>query len=183
MNSLKGHLLIASPKLLDPNFLETVVFMVQHDDDGALGLVLNRPTSITVLSAWERVCEKPCRVEGVIYQGGPCEGPLMVVHRHDSASQVEVIEGVHFSSEPEKIEWLAEHGESPMKFVVGYSGWGPGQLEREMQEDAWIAQPATAEQVFSEGKELWSVVMKAVLARSGVRNLRPNIIPSDPSLN
>lgn len=183
MDSIKGKLLVAKPRLVDPNFVETVVFMVHHDEDGAMGVILNRPTPVTVLSAWERVSEKPCRVEGVIYQGGPCDGPLIVIHRHASASQIEVIDGVHFCADPEKIEWLAENGESPLKFVVGHSGWGEGQLERELEEDAWLVVPATAEQVFAEGKELWSVVMKALLARSGVRNLRPGIIPSDPSLN
>src|SRR5437764_733950 len=99
MTSLQGQLLIASPKLLDPNFAQSVILMIQHNDEGALGLVLNRPLGMSVRSAWEQVSEIPCEIESPLLKGGPCEGPLMVVHTSAALSQVEVLPGVYFSTE------------------------------------------------------------------------------------
>src|SRR4051812_11769682 len=104
MKSLQGQLLIASPKLMDPNFFKSVVLVVQHGDGGALGLILNRRIDVTVQSAWGQVSEGTCEVEGNLHQGGPCEGPLMVVHGEESLGQLEVLPGIHFSTERESIE-------------------------------------------------------------------------------
>ena len=74
MKSLQGHLLVASPKLVDPNFFHTVVLLVQHNQEGALGLVLNRPLQTTVQEMWQEVGESQCEVDQPLHQGGPCEG-------------------------------------------------------------------------------------------------------------
>src|SRR5690348_8195431 len=99
MESLAGKLLIASSGLMDPNFVQTVILMVQHDENGALGLVLNRPLQTTVKEACEQALETECEVEGYLYQGGPCEGPLMVLSGVETAGQIQVTEGVHFTTE------------------------------------------------------------------------------------
>jgi putative transcriptional regulator len=180
MQSLAGQFLIASPKLVDPNFARSVVLMVQHGEEGALGLVINRPLETSVEEICEKVLETPCSAEGVLYQGGPCEGPLMVVHTHNARSDIEVKPGVHFSTERDSIEWLLKYNEAPIKYFVGYSGWAAGQLENEMETGSWLTVPAEEEQIFQDGEELWSRLL--TVATLG-KWIDPDRIPDDPSLN
>lgn len=180
MESLAGHFLIASPKLVDPNFARTVVLMVQHGEEGALGLVINRPLETSVEEICEKVLETPCAAEGVLYQGGPCEGPLMVVHTHVARSDISVKDGIHFSTERESIEWLLRYNEAPVKYFVGYSGWAAGQLENEMESGSWFTLPAEEEQIFDGGEELWSKLFTAATLGKWID---PDRIPDDPSLN
>ena len=98
MKSLQGQLLIASPKLFDPNFFRSVILLVQHGENGALGLVLNRPLEMTIANAWEQVSEMPCEATGFLHQGGPCDGPLMVLHTDASIPEMPVIPEVRSSS-------------------------------------------------------------------------------------
>src|SRR5262245_60723590 len=103
-NSLKGQLLLASGRLMDPNFARSVILMVQHDENGALGLILNRPLQTTVKEVCDETLELPCAVEANLYQGGPCEGPLMVVHTQESAGQIQVMSDVFFTTDRAQIE-------------------------------------------------------------------------------
>lgn len=180
MESLAGQFLIASPRLVDPNFAKAVVLMVQHGDEGALGLVVNRPLETSVEEICEKVLETPCAAEGVLYQGGPCEGPLMVVHTHGSRSDIAVKDGVHFSTERDSIEWLLRYNEAPIKYFVGYSGWAAGQLENEMESGSWFTLPADEDQIFQAGEELWSKLFAAATLGKWIDPAR---IPDDPSLN
>ncbi len=184
MDSFQGQFLIASPRLVDPNFAKTVVLMIQHGDEGALGLVVNRPLENSVEEVCEKVLEMKCSTEGVLYQGGPCEGPLMVVHTHDDRSDIKVKPGVHFSTERESLEWLLLNNESPIKFFVGYSGWAAFQLENEMEGGSWLMLPAQDEQIFyageEDGEELWSKLLATVTLGKWID---PDRIPDDPSLN
>jgi putative transcriptional regulator len=137
MESLKGKLLLASAMLKDPNFARTVVLMVQHDENGALGLVLNRPLAATVRETIEASLGQSFAVEGNLHQGGPCDSPLMVLHTNPEQSQIEVLEGVHFAAERPKIESILLTASEPAKFFLGCSGWAPGQLEAELKQGAW----------------------------------------------
>jgi len=183
MNSLKGHFLIASPKLMDPNFSRSVVLLVQHGEEGAMGLVVNRPMEMTVKEAWEQVSESTCAIQSPIHQGGPCEGPLMVVHADGSAGQLEVIPGLYFTTDREAVERLVEENQTQMKFFVGYSGWGPGQLENELEEGGWLVAAATDDLVFAPPHDLWNDIMRAALRAAGVAGLNPKVVPEDPSFN
>ena len=180
MDSLAGQFLIASPRLVDPNFAKAVVLMVQHGEEGALGLIVNRPLETSVEEICEKVLETPCAAEGVLYQGGPCEGPLMVVHTHGSRSDIDVKDGVHFSTERDSIEWLLRYNEAPIKYFVGYSGWAAGQLENEMESGSWFTLPAEEEQIFQAGEELWSKLFAAATLGKWIDPAR---IPDDPSMN
>ena len=183
MKSLQGQLLVASPTLVDPNFFHTVVLIVQHNEEGALGLVLNRPLRTTVKEMWEQVAEEETQAEGVLHQGGPCEGPLMVVHGDDDYSEVEVTPTLHFCTSRDRVEKLMVAGSSPMKFFVGYAGWTAGQLEAEMAEPSWLVAPATPQIVFEGDEHLWSDLVRAI-SRAAVTGLvDPKRIPDDPSVN
>jgi len=183
---LKGKFIIASPALHDPNFASAVVLIVQHDDNGALGLIINRPLDVTIDQAWGQISELPCLVSGPLHQGGPCEGPLMVLHTDDSHGQIELGGELFCTTAKDDIETLVTIGdpERPMKFFVNYAGWSEGQLESELAEGAWLVTSATVPQIFSlTGDDLWRRLMnRAALLRANPW-LNPKLIPEDPNAN
>src|SRR4051812_42306330 len=110
MPTRRGHLLIASPRLRDPNFFKSVVLIVKDEEDGALGVILNRPLEITVADACGPTIDAAADIDQPIYQGGPCEGPLTVLHASDEAGGDTVADGVRFSMDKEDIEQLMRAG-------------------------------------------------------------------------
>ncbi|HTW95453.1 MAG TPA: YqgE/AlgH family protein [Tepidisphaeraceae bacterium] len=180
MQSLQGQLLLASRRLLDPNFARTVVLLVQHGEDGALGLVLNRPLDVTVKQACEDAVESPCVVDDVLYQGGPCQAPqLMALHTHPAAGEMEVLPGLFFCQRSDGLEQLLSKSDATAKFFVGYAGWSPGQLEKEMRSGSWLVMPATEELIF-DASSLWSRLVTQVTLGG---QIDPRLIPEDPSVN
>lgn len=183
MESLQGHLLIATRGLLDPNFAKTVVLMVKHDEEGALGLILNRPTSASLKDIWNQLSSGTCSADHRLHLGGPIQGPLMVVHGDSSLSEIDVISGVHFTHEPSNIEQLVSDPDLPARFFVGYSGWAPGQLENELKQGSWLTMPAETEQIFASDETLWDVVSKKLADRSMIDLLNIKHVPRDSSMN
>lgn len=184
MKSLQGQLLVASPKLVDPNFFHTVVLMVQHNEEGALGLVLNRPLRTTVKDMWKEVEEgDACDVEGYLHQGGPCEGPLMVVHTDDVYAEMEIGDGMYFCTRRDTVERLVNDNSCPMKFFVAYAGWSAGQLEAEMEEGSWLTVNANKQMVFEGDEHLWSDLIRAMSKAAVTQMVDPKRVPDDPSVN
>ncbi|HET6250776.1 MAG TPA: YqgE/AlgH family protein [Tepidisphaeraceae bacterium] len=187
MKSLQGFLLISSPMLTEPTFHQSVVLIVQHNEQGALGLILNRPSETTIDMVWDQISEAPCLCDEPLHEGGPCpcDGTPMVLHGDPSLSQLEVIPGVYFSHEKESVEQLVggDEDERPVKFFDGYAGWGAGQLEAELEAGAWLTVPGEPEHVFEETRDLWNVLRRRITLRSAYPWLRPEMIPDDPSLN
>ncbi|HWE02184.1 MAG TPA: YqgE/AlgH family protein [Tepidisphaeraceae bacterium] len=185
MNSYQGHLLIASPKLLDPNFHRAVVLIVQHNDDGALGLILNRPLETTIDMIWDQVSDTPCFASDPLHHGGPCEGALMVLHGDMSLSQAPIVPGVFFSADKDSVEQLIGGDEDgrPVRFYVGYAGWSQGQLEAELEAEDWLTLPAAAEHVFDAGEDMWDNLHRRIVLKAAYPWLNPNLIPDDPSVN
>jgi putative transcriptional regulator len=181
---LKGKVLVASAQLLDPNFARAVVLIVQHDVSGAMGLVLNRPLETTVGEAWTQVSSVPYPNEDPLYQGGPCEGPLMVVHRERARGQVEIVGGkggIYLSSDAEAVKGLVEEVAEPLKFFVGYAGWSPRQLEMELEEGAWEVMGVKAEEVFATPEGEWEKLLRE--AQRVVPAVDPRRVPPDASVN
>ncbi|MGH3133105.1 MAG: YqgE/AlgH family protein [Gaiellaceae bacterium] len=180
VQSLKGQLLIAGPGLLDPNFHRTVVLVGEHSPEGALGVVLNRASETTVDEA---VPELTTIVDGLepVHVGGPVQPSAIVVLADfvepDRAGSL-VVDSVGFlpsETEPAEIGELRR-----ARVFAGYAGWGPGQLDGELEEGSWIVEPALAEDVFTiEPGELWSGVLRRKGGPFGVLAL----MPLDPSLN
>ena len=174
MESLKGNLLIASPALADPNFSRSVVFLAEHNDEGAFGVVLNRPGSLKVRDLWESISEKPSKCECRTYEGGPVQkNSLIILHGFDdlSSDDDQVIAGVHLGSELPLLERVIARGdENPkdelkqkFRLFCGYSGWGAGQLDAEMKAGGWLTLPARSEHVFHTAPEkLWGLALKDV---------------------
>ena len=182
MPDLQGQLLIASPKLFDPNFFRSVVLLVQHTENGALGLVLNRPLEMTIANAWEQVSELPCEATGFLHQGGPCDGPLMVLHTDASIPEMPVISDVFFTTDRDAIQQLVTQNHSQMKFFVGYAGWSPGQLESELEDGGWLMISGENKHIFETDEDLWPTLMREI-SDAMYRSLNPKVIPTDPSLN
>jgi putative transcriptional regulator len=180
MNSLKGHFLIASAVLRDPNFSSSVVLLVQHNADGAMGVVLNRPMEITVRQACEDALGTEFQIEGVLHQGGPCEALLVAVHTDPSAAETEVLPGLYFTTTKDRVEHLLEFPAREMRFFVGYAGWGPDQLEAELEAGSWLVAPADVQRVFASPENLWTRLNTETKLTAWVD---AKLIPDDPSVN
>ena len=182
-DNLQGHILLAAPSMLDPNFERTVILLVEHGEAGALGLVLNKPTPMRVQDALPESVEHGHEVEDVLRKGGPCEGPLMVLHGSAEASQVEVLPGVHFATEQDLVERVMEAADASAMYFAGYAGWGPGQLESEIGSDAWLVLEGRPDEVFGAGAETWPRLVRTLAKEAVKQTMNPNIVPSDPTLN
>ncbi len=150
-----GKLLIASPKLIDPNFYRTVILCFQFNEDGAAGLVLNRPTPVGVGEVWENVSTNPCPLSQPIFWGGPVEGPLMILHSRLMLAEISLLPCVLFSVDREHVVSIVEDGKQPVRLFSGYSGWGPGQLDAEILEGSWFVSDTNEAFVFSDPDTQW----------------------------
>jgi len=158
MDSLQSHLLVASPRLPDNNFYRSVVLVIQHDDEGAFGVVLNRPTSLRVSSIWEELAGDARLGEEEIFLGGPVSGPLLALHTEEDHAETEVLPGVYLSTQKQALDAITRQNESPFLIFSGYSGWGPGQLDDEMEGGGWLTTPATSHYIFGQHEDLWKTV-------------------------
>ena len=182
MSSLKGKLLIASPQLLDPNFARAVILLVSHDENGAMGLIINRPLEVSLQDVVRQAMEdETIEVTGSLHGGGPCEGPLMVVHDDPTRSQIEIAPGIHFTADRDDVEALLRDDERPARrFFAGYAGWSQEQLEGEIEIGSWLQAPATPKQVFDPGPRQWQKWVTIITAELKVS---PEKLPDDPTLN
>jgi putative transcriptional regulator len=181
VESAKGQLLIAGPSLLDPNFWRTVVLIVEHTDEGALGLVLNRPSETTVGEAVPQL-EDLLALDDPLFIGGPVQpSAMMVLAQFEDPGDAALLAfgdvGVLGSSGDDEDP---SAGVRTGRAFVGHAGWGPGQLETEMERGDWIIEPARREDAFtSEPLGLWSTV----LTRKGGSYALIARMPADPSWN
>jgi putative transcriptional regulator len=180
VESLRGHLLVASPALLDPNFRRTVVLVTEHSDDGAAGLVLNRPSLVEVAAAVPQL-EELVDEDEQVWMGGPVQPEAVLVLGEfldpDDAA-VPLFESLGFPSldEPEEIVPATTR----RRVFAGYAGWGAGQLEDEVANEDWILEPALADDAFTDDPdELWRDVLRR---KGGIYELVARM-PEDPSLN
>jgi putative transcriptional regulator len=183
MQSHRGRLLVATPVIGDANFERTVVLLLEHGDDGALGLVLNRPTDVAVLDPlpeWNGFAAEP----SVVFVGGPVEqGAAIGLARTRDGDATEGwspvlghIGTLDLSRDPTDLDVDIEQ----VRVYAGYAGWGPGQLEGELDADAWLILDARPDDVLCDEPDgLWS----RVLRRQGGDLALLSYCPSDPSSN
>ena len=183
MKSLKAYLLIASRQLMDPNFRKSVVLLIQHTDEGALGVVLNRPTSKTVDEVWKELGDSPCLSHQPVCLGGPVAGPLIALHTNQFFAELEVLPGLFFAASKKNLDDLVLHDDDPLRVFIGHAGWGPGQLENEIEAGAWLLAPATSEDIFYDGTDLWEQVTQRAGRLTLVSMLGIKHVPDDPSMN
>jgi putative transcriptional regulator len=180
VDSLRGQLLIASPALLDPNFRRTVVLVTEHTDEGAAGLVLNRPSAAAISEVVPEL-EALAGDGDQIWVGGPVQPDAVLVlgefpDPDDAAVPLFGPFGFPSLEEPEQVPTLTTR----RRVFAGYSGWGAGQLEGELARDDWILEPALPDDAFTDDPEaLWRDVLRR---KGGVYELVSRI-PDDPSVN
>jgi putative transcriptional regulator len=181
MESTRGQLLIAGPSLIDPNFWRTVVLVVEHSDEGAFGLVLNRPSETNVGDAAPEL-EELIEADDALFVGGPVQPSSVVIlgHFEDPGDAALIAFGdVGVLGNAGSLEEMSVGLRSARAFV-GHSGWGPGQLEAELEREDWIVEPARLQDAFTAApRDLWS----SVLTRKGGSYALVARMPLDPSAN
>jgi putative transcriptional regulator len=180
VESLKGHLLVAGPGLVDPNFRRTVVLVGEHNEDGALGVVLNRASDTTVAEAVPELAAVVDE-ESVLHVGGPVQRSAIIVvadFEEPERAAALVVGSIGFLPSEVDPDELGELRRA--RVFAGYSGWGAGQLEAELEEGSWIVEPALPDDVFApEPERLWSDVLR----RKGGPYALLALMPPDPSAN
>jgi putative transcriptional regulator len=181
MDSLRGKLLIATPGLEDPNFHRTVVLVAEHTEEGAMGLVLNRPSGATVGEAVPEL-DKLVTDEDEVFVGGPVQSAAIVVLAEvedpDVAALV-VLHDIGFMPADSDLDDFADMARRARVFA-GYAGWGPGQLEEELEREDWILEEAERDEVFTADPD---VLWRVVLERKGGQYALVARMPEDPSVN
>ena len=180
---LTGRLLVAAPALEDPNFSRAVLLVIDHDEDGAIGVVLNRASAVPVhetVEGWSTLVTEPA----VVFGGGPVEPSAVVALGRASGdpdrdlltARLSRIRLVDLDQDPV----LARVDLEDVRIFAGYAGWGPGQLESEVAQGAWFAVDAEAEDVFTTDPEgLWRLVLRR---QPGPLRLL-STFPEDPTWN
>jgi len=184
MESTARRLLVATPTLLDPNFSRTVVFMVEHNDQGALGVVLNRPTEVPLaepLPEWSEVATEP----GVAFLGGPVQPQDAVIGLARVRSSEEcdgwhplvgTVGTIDLGRSPDQIPVALES----LRVFAGYAGWGPRQLDVELSRKDWFVVDALPDDMFTTTPTaLWRDVLRR---QRGDLAMAANF-PLDPSVN
>jgi putative transcriptional regulator len=180
--TLRGRLLVATPPLVDPNFDRSVVLMLEHGDEGALGIIINRPTDASlaaVLPDWQAHASAP----GVVFSGGPVAPEAVIALARGGAATdegwvpvLDEVGSVDVGRDPDDLGFRID----ALRVFVGYAGWGPGQLEGELEEQAWFVVPTLPSDPCAERpEELW----RAVLRRQRGRVAMFANYPSDPATN
>lgn len=154
---LTGQFLIAMPAMVDPNFDRTVTYICEHNDEGALGIIVNRPTSLSlgeILGQMDLEIADPSLAAQPVLQGGPVQPERgFVIHDHGGhgfSSTLMSADGLMVTTSRDILVALAKgHGPSRAVIALGYAGWGAGQLEAEMVANAWLTVPASADIIFS----------------------------------
>ena len=155
MTSLQGHLLVAAPKLSDPDLAKTVILLIQHSSEQAFGLMVNRPRGTSVKELWQQEFKEACDCGQPVNSGGPVPGPIMAVHGCEALAEIKVLREVYYSIKKQGLHKLVRQPDCPLKIFDSHSGWGPGQLEEQLDNELWQVLPGTPGDVFGRDCQLW----------------------------
>jgi putative transcriptional regulator len=161
-------LLLAMPQLEDPNFERSVVLMVEHSDEGSWGLIMNRPSDIPVSDILSSLgISWAGDPEAVVWSGGPVQPRTgWLVHRPvpgGTEETIEVTSGIALTTSPDRLRVLALEPPRQVRFLMGYSGWGSGQLETELASGAWVNAEATPDLIFeTPAEEMWERALRSL---------------------
>ena len=157
-----GSLLVSSPELADPNFSHSVVLVLRHDDNGAIGVVINRVTSLAPAKVFPELADTLGNYQGKLYRGGPlAPSRMLFLVRGLAAATVngpEILDKVFLAADPDSLPQILRLTTGPDEFrmFAGHAEWMAGQLESEVKHGAWRVVPASADVVFSDKPtKLW----------------------------
>jgi putative transcriptional regulator len=172
--SLRGQLLIAAPSLFD-YFRRSVILVLEHSDDGAMGVVLNRRSETPVAEAVPALAALP-GAEEAVYVGGPvAPGSVLALGEFEDPSEAGTrLTGSLGTLDPDRPSISLQR----LRVYAGYAGWAPGQLDEELEQGAWIVEPADEDDPFTDG-DIWS---EALRRKGGGYSLLATM-PGDPSAN
>lgn len=178
----KGRLLISEPFLPDPNFERTVVLLCEHNEEGSFGFVLNKPSILKISEVMEEMTD----LSNLVYVGGPVQqDTLHFIHRNaDVKNAVEIINHVYWGGDFENLMVMCDTGQissNDIRFFLGYSGWGPGQLDNELEQDSWIVCDFVTDQLLFDTEP--ALMWRKALENMGGRFSMYSNYPTDPRLN
>lgn len=182
MANLERHLLVASPQLRDEWFAQTVVLLIAHNENGAFGVVLNRPTLETVGQIWNQLGGSPCDSQEPAHVGGPVDGPIMALHTEESFADIRVVPNVFLAVQRDNLDWVVHQTQAPFRLFLGTASWGPDQLEDEIQEGAWLVTPATTELLFAEPEDVWTAALRRY-GRDFYESIGIRVFPEEATVN
>lgn len=170
---LSNHFLIAMPALADPNFERTVTLVCQHDDEGALGVVINRPLDVSTNEVLQQLDIDVTRAgldQAMVYRGGPVQPELgLILHekfddQEDFDAMIEISDSIRLTMSVDVLESIAsDDGLDRALIALGYAGWGPGQLDEEMAQNAWLSVPASSEIIFdTPPQQRWDAAARCI---------------------
>ncbi len=177
----KGMFLVSEPFLPDPNFSRTVILLTEHNDKGSFGLVLNKTMDIKPEDVLETFTSTPFH----LYSGGPVSlNEMFYIHALGNRFEgsMEILPGLFWGGNFEQITAEINQGtvsKDKMKFFAGYSGWGAGQLQSEINQKSWIVLPGDAATALIGDDQMW----KSILARHGKKYEVLSNFPQNPDLN
>ena len=179
----KGKILIANPFIDDPSFLQTVILLVEHNNDGSVGFILNRKIDLSI----QEVVSDFLLFDAPIYYGGPVEeNALFYIHTYPKISgAMEIMPNLYWGGDFEEIKSVINTtmpATSSIRFFAGYSGWGIGQLQSEMDRDTWLLQKISLEEIM-KGEDVSTLWQKQVRFSKEERYAYWANIPQNPSLN
>ncbi len=178
----KGKILISEPFLNDPNFKRTIILLAEHNEEGSVGFILNKPTNLKIKDAIEDFPE----FEAIVYYGGPVQiNTLQFIHKAGDIIEgsVEIADGLYWGGSFDILKTLIENNQvtpEDFRFFIGYSGWGEEQLEDEMKIKSWIVADSKIENIFSdEPDKLWREILKSMGKKFAILAS----FPENPSVN
>jgi putative transcriptional regulator len=178
----KGRLLISEPFLPDPNFERTVVLLCEHNEEGSFGFVLNKPSILKVGEVMEDITD----LDNLVYVGGPVQqDTLHFIHRNTQLENaVEIVEQIYWGGAFDNLMLLCQTRQitgKDIRFFLGYSGWGPGQLDEELEQDSWIVCDYVTDQLLFDTEP--EIMWRKALENMGGRFSMYSNYPVDPRLN
>jgi len=181
-----GQFLIASPYLSDPNFFRSVIYVVRHDAEGAFGVVINRPSGQTLADAFTDLLGRCPKRSDSIYVGGPVNGPLIGLHEcvglGDPANGDGSGVDVWITADEDHLRTLVDRPDINARFIARYSGWGPSQLDQELEAGGWLVAPCDKSILFGDHESSWETAVKR-LGRDIIATAVSQSIPIDPQRN
>ncbi|NJM26873.1 MAG: YqgE/AlgH family protein [Bacteroidia bacterium] len=178
----KGRLLISEPFSADPNFVRSVVLLCDHNESGSFGFVLNKPSLVRVNEVLDRIHN----LSEIVYVGGPVQqDTLHFIHTLETIDNpVAVCQGIYWGGTLDSLTLMdttAKISDNEIRFFLGYCGWGPGQLEAELEDDAWIVCDFVTERFLfqTDPQDMWKVALDNMGGRFSVYAN----YPTDPRLN
>ncbi|MFO1519128.1 MAG: YqgE/AlgH family protein [bacterium] len=167
MSDFRPLFLIAMPQLLDPNFSRSVVLILDHDREGAMGLVVNHPLAMNLgdFALQEKMLCHGALQKTSVFKGGPVETDRgWVLHTDDSVEErKEIMPGLYLSTSSDSLKKLLENGSQPLRLILGYAGWAAGQLESEMKLGSWLTFQANPKDVLeTDPSRTWTTVLRSM---------------------